>query len=152
MELRDKKCVDDVNYNKYMKIWHLIIVILITLALTTACGGQLSPVVEQNVQDAHAEVQESNDSVKEESPPVETTAPNCLGDEVSPIGQSIAVDYEFVSYEQVMTWFCNGAEFEDILVALETEAQADTSTDEMLQMLTDGFTWEEIWQLVGLTD
>ena len=135
-----------------MKIWHLIIVILITLALTTACEGQLSPVVEPSVPGAHAEVQESNDSVKKVSPPVETIAPNCLGDEVSPIGQSIAVDYEPVNYEQVMTWFCNGAEFEDILVALETEAQADTSADEMLQMLTDGFTWEEIWQLVGLTD
>jgi len=69
-----------------------------------------------------------------------------------PIAQDIADDYETASYEQVITWFCDGAEFEDILVALETEAQTDTSAGEMLQMLADGFTWEEIWLLVGLTD
>jgi len=91
-------------------------------------------------------------SVEETTAQVETTEPNCLGGEINPIGKSIAEDYESTSYEQVMTWFCNGAEFEDILVALETEAQTDTSADEMLKMLADGFTWEEIWQLVGLTN
>ena len=75
-----------------------------------------------------------------------------LGDEVSPVGQSIADDYEFASYEQVMTWFCNGAEFEDILVALETQSQTDVLADEMLQMLADGFTWEEIWQIIGILE
>jgi ActR/RegA family two-component response regulator len=83
---------------------------------------------------------------------VETAPPNCLGDEISPIGQSIADEYESASYEQVMTWFCNGAEFEDILTALETESQTGTPAEEMLLMLADGFTWEEIWQMIGLTD
>ncbi len=86
------------------------------------------------------------------SSPAETTAEDCLGGEISPIGQSIAEDYESASYEQVITWFCDGAEFEDILVALETETLVDTSAQEMLQMLADGFTWDEIWQLMGLMD
>jgi hypothetical protein len=51
-----------------------------------------------------------------------------------------------------MTWFCNGAEFEDILVALETELQTDTSADDMLQMLGAGFSWNDIWLTTGLTD
>ena len=51
-----------------------------------------------------------------------------------------------------MSWFCNGAEFEDILVALETEAQTEAAADEMLKMLADGFTWDEIWQVIGLTE
>jgi hypothetical protein len=85
------------------------------------------------------------------TPEVVTATPNCLNGEVSPIGQSIADEYDFVDYDQVMVWFCNGAEFEDILVALETESQTGTPAEEMLQMLADGFTWDEIWQEIGLT-
>ena len=59
------------------------------------------------------------------TPLAETTSSDCLGGEVSPIGKSIAEDYDFTSYEEVITWFCNGAEFEDILVALETESQTE---------------------------
>ena len=127
-------------------------VALITLVLITACGSQPSPIVEPELNSTPTKVQVENTPMDEPTPQVETESPNCLGDEINPIGQSIAEDYESASYEQVMTWFCNGAEFEDILVALETEAQTDTSADEMLQMLADGFTWDEIWQLVGLTN
>ena len=83
---------------------------------------------------------------------VETVGPNCLGDKVNPIGQAIADEYEIASYSQVMTWFCSGAEFEDILVALETEYQTDTSADDMLQMLAAGFSWNDIWLTTGFTD
>jgi hypothetical protein len=141
------------------------IVILMTLLLITACGVESSRTIEPGVPDTSTEVQENDEPVIETlvptetsspieatTPPAETAAPTCLGDEVSPVGQSIADDYEFASYEQVMTWFCNGAEFEDILVALETESQTGTPAEEMLQMLADGFTWDEIWQMIGLTD
>jgi len=138
-----------------MKTKYLVIVLLITLVVITACGAQPDSVIEPNKPDTPIETSEKSEPttvLEATSPPIETTGPDCLGDEINPIGQSIADDYESNSYEQVMTWFCNGAEFEDILVALETEAQTDTSADEMLQMLADGFTWEEIWQMVGLTD
>ena len=141
-----------------MTIRH-ITVIVITLALVTACGVKPTPAVAPEVLstptqilDTPTEVQSENVTVEEQASPVDATASNCLGDEISPIGQSIADDYESASYDQVMTWFCNGAEFEDILVALETEEQTATSADEMLKMLADGFTWDEIWQLVGLTN
>jgi len=134
-------------------------VTLITLVLTTACGVQTTPAIEPEVLstpvqlvNTPTEIQVENTPMDEPTTQAETATPNCLGDEISPIGQSIADDYESASYEQVMIWFCNGAEFEDILVALETEAQTDTSADEMLKMLADGFTWDEIWQLVGLTN
>lgn len=129
-----------------------LIVVLTTLALTTACGVQPTPAVEPELPNIPTGVQTENMPVEEPTFQVETVAPTCLGDEISPIGQSIADDYETTNYEQVMTWFCNGAEYEDIMVALETEAQTDTPADEMLKMLADGFSWEEIWQLVGLTD
>lgn len=133
-------------------------VLLITL-LVTACTGQPSTPVQQEAPPAsQPEPLEPTteppapEPVQDTAPDAETALPNCLGDEVSPIGQSIADEYDFTSYEEVITWFCSGAEFEDILVALETESQTGTPAEEMLAMLADGFTWEEIWQLEGLTD
>jgi len=100
---------------------------------------------------------EPNQETEPESAPGTTSgaaseASDCLGGEVSPIAESIADEYEFTDYAEVVTWFCNGAEFEDILVALETESQTDTPAEEMLQMLADGLSWEEIWQFIGLND
>jgi len=141
----------------------LIPVFLITLLLS-ACGASQSPPDEQVSQTASAPLQNviepSPESAQEIAPvPVQTeisldatAPPTCLGDEVSSIGQSIADEYETASYEQVITWFCNGAEFEDIIVALETESQNGTPAEETLQMLADGFTWDEIWQVIGLTE
>jgi len=80
----------------------------------------------------------------------EVAATECPGDEINPIGESIAADYDFASYDQVMTWFCDGAEFEDILVALETQGLTGEPAEDMLQMLADGLTWDDIWLLVGL--
>jgi hypothetical protein len=147
-----------------MKFRHLL-VLLTTLLLITACGFESSPTIEPDVPAVSTEVQENNELVIETLVPTETLPPieitksqaeateqNCPGDEVNPVGKSIADDYEFANYAQVMSWFCNGAEFEDILVALETESQTGVPADETLQMLADGFTWDEIWQIVGLTD
>jgi len=142
-----------------------LLTVLLAILLTSACSAPPSLPVERDIPTAPAIQPEPDEPVpgptqeaaapepaQDTAPEIETAAPNCLGDEVSPIGQSIADEYESASYDQVMTWFCNGAEFEDILLALETESQTDTPAGEMLQMLADGFTWEEIWQLTGLAD
>lgn len=139
-----------------------LIPILLTLLLLAACGGQPStPVVQgappptpaPQLEPTTVPTQEATTvPVTEAVPVVETEAFDCLGGEVSPIGQSIAEDYEFTSYEEVITWFCEGAEFEDILLALETESQTGTPAEEMLGMLADDFSWEEIWQLIGLAE
>ena len=141
---------------------------LLILFLLAACGGQpstsvvgqeipptLVPQVEQTTVPTQVPTTISATEVfaaTEASPGEALEAFDCLGGEVSPIGQSIAEDYEFTSYEEVITWFCEGAEFEDVLLALETESQTGTPAEEMLQMLADGFNWEEIWQLTGLTE
>lgn len=138
---------------------YLIPVFLITLLLS-ACGAPQSQPAEQVPQTASAPVQDVVEPTQETIPTLvqtepsldATAPPTCLGDEVSSIGQAIANEYESASYEQVITWFCNGAEFEDIIVALETESQTDTPAEEMLQMLADGFTWDQIWQMIGLTE
>ena len=129
-----------------MKKRHLVLFVILMLVAACSSNTQQTPAVEL---DAPATLAVNE---QEALPPVETATPNCLGDEISPIGQSIADEYETASYDQVMTWFCNGAEFEDILVALETETQIDTSANEMIQMLADGFTWDEIWLITGFVD
>lgn len=88
----------------------------------------------------------------EETQPQETPEADCPGEEPNTIGQGIADEYEFARYEDVMIWFCNGAEFEDILVALQTEEQSGVPAGEMLIMLAGGFTWAEIWLAVDLIE
>ena len=51
-----------------------------------------------------------------------------------------------------MTWFCNGAEFEDILIALQTEKVTGQPAQELLEMLVTNLTWDEIWQSIGYID
>ena len=141
-----------------------LFLMLLILLLVHACNATPTLSAEQNAPTApvpQLEPVEPTTEPTQETVPVpalevtqvaETAPPDCLGGEVSPIGESIAKDYEFTDYAEVITWFCNGAEFEDILVALETESQTGTPAEEMLQMLADGFTWDEIWQSIGLTE
>lgn len=87
--------------------------------------------------------------------PEEITAPteaNCGSPEVNDLAESMAQDYDFTSRAEIMDWFCSGAEFEDILLALETEAQAGLPAEDALSMLVGGMSWEEIWQDYGLTE
>ena len=139
-----------------MKRQIVILLVVIAFLLVACSPDAVAPVAESvpSSSEAASESVEAPPAVEEEpSDEVpEITATDCLNGEVSPIGLSIAGDYETVSYEQVVNWFCNGAEYEDILVALETETLTDSSAEEMLQMLADGFSWEEIWQLEGLSE
>jgi hypothetical protein len=88
----------------------------------------------------------------EDTQAFEVLEEECPGESTNLIGQGIAGGYEFTSYEEVMSWFCEGAEFEDILVALQTEDQISFPAEEMLVMLADGFSWEEIWMVVDLIE
>lgn len=83
--------------------------------------------------------------------PTATTRPVCLGMTHSRIGEGIAEQFEDTSYEDVMSWFCEGAAYEDILVALQTEKLTEYPADDMLVMLVEGMSWEEIWEVTGLT-
>lgn len=125
---------------------------LLIALIIAACGSSAQPQVTGKVVETAPVVLPQNTP--------ETTSPTsqpglqdstCASSEANKIGEAIAKDYAFTSTEQVMGWFCNGAEFEDILVALETADQTGASAEEMLEMLAAGMTWEEIWQVVGLT-
>lgn len=77
---------------------------------------------------------------------------NCATPEVNDLAADLAADYDFATQEQIIEWFCSGAEFEDILLALETQALAGLPAEDALSMLAGGMTWEEIWQEYGLTE
>ena len=112
--------------------------------------GTLIPI--EGIEDSAAvETQDDVDKI-EVTPPLETKGPDCYGPELNQVGQGIADKFEQATYEQVMLWFCNGAEFENILVALQTEELTGNPAEEMLIMVAVGQTWEEIWQSIGLID
>lgn len=74
---------------------------------------------------------------------------NCYGEEIHPIGQSISDVYE-VSYDQVMTWFCDGYPFEDILQAAISSELSGVPVDDLFAMLDSGKSWDDIWDELGI--
>lgn len=128
---------------------HLLSLSLALLLAVTACS--LSQVgSEAPAENPQPESQSAPDAQTDSTSSGETTADaNCTDLNPHPIGASIAADYE-VSYEQVMTWFCSGYSFENILIALETSEAVDVPAEDLLQMLLEK-EWEDIWVEVGLT-
>lgn len=130
--------------------------IFIALACILAACNPAAELDSQTSSQIGAEVSpgEAAEIAKTEDEPASELeqGPDCLGPELNEIGQGIADHFDATNYDEVMTWFCNGAEFEDILLALQSEEQSDVQVEEMLLMLADGFTWDEIWQLLGMTE
>jgi hypothetical protein len=126
-----------------------VIFSVILCLLLSACTSSQVP-----ANSADDQLQPATLSIDSEDPtiPVETSGPDCLGPETHPMGQEIANQFEEASYEDVMTWFCNGAEFEDILVALQTEKDTGELAEDLLKLLAEGQTWEEIWDAIGMTE
>ncbi len=138
---------------------------LVVMLLVVACTSATPPL--QTEGPATATVQDililptstsEPEKIEQEAPTlvytdvVETLEAVCPGESTNTIGQGIANEYEFTSYEEVMSWFCDGAEFEDILVALQTEDQTDFPAEELLEMLAEGLSWEDIWLVVDLME
>ena len=131
------------------------ILILILLA-APACSGdpgastEASPAVPEPTAETQELLPDPAPGPVSESGPAENV--DCPEAVANPIGQSIADEFTGADYEQVMAWFCDGAAFEDIVVALETEDLTDTSAGEMLLLIAEGYSWEEVWFVVGLDD
>ncbi len=132
---------------------NLKVVLFIVLAFILAgCAGQPTQTAELVETDSPVSLETTAPELEATALEGIAAATGCPGDEINPLGESIAADYDFVSYDQVMAWFCDGAEFEDILVALETQNVTGEPAGDILQMLADGLTWDDIWLLVGLDD
>jgi hypothetical protein len=115
---------------------HLLTLSLALLLGVTACslsqaGGEApaeNPQPEsQSAPDAQADSPSSGEEAQSGESAVDDA--DCTDLNPHPIGASIAADYE-VSYEQVMTWFCSGYSFENILIALETSEAVDVPAED----------------------
>ena len=80
--------------------------------------------------------------------PTENPETNCSSLNPHPMAEGMAEQFD-VTYDEVMTWYCDGAAFSDILLALETDLLVDQTPEELLSMLEDS-TWEEIWVELGV--
>lgn len=143
----------------------ILILLLIFTALLSSCRQNLQendPLVNNretsepsNTGQSSQEGQTQNDpEIDPADPsaeqPLETLGPDCYGEQTHPIGQSIADLYpDQTDYQAVMTWFCNGFLFEDILTALQTADGSDFTAGDLLDKVKNGQTWDEIWAEIG---
>ena len=136
-------------YNISMKFRYFLYIFL-TLFIA-ACAGNRSESAQERPDTGYAVIAEvgamAEISVDEGLDRVET----CYQEGVHPIGLSIAEQFEDItSYKEVMSWFCSGAEFEDILNALMTAELTGADGGDLLEMVADGRTWDEIWLELGI--
>lgn len=77
----------------------------------------------------------------------------CYPEDIHPIGMSIAEQFSNVTnYQEVMNWFCAGANFEDILNALLTEELIGMDAQNSLEKIATGNSWDDIWLELGITE
>ena len=70
-----------------------------------------------------------------------------------PVGQSIAETYpDAVTYDEVMTHFCSGYIFEDILTGIETGLETGEPLADVLALYDELESWEATWAAFGLLD
>jgi hypothetical protein len=132
---------------------HMIIPVL-CFVLLAGCASTADQ-TEQNLPVENETTEQENTAAptQDEQQSTSTSGPDCYGPEIHPVGQSIADQFEdYTDYDQVMVWFCNGAQFDDILTALQTEVLSGISVDDLLEMLDSGQTWNQIWVEIGLTE
>ncbi len=76
-------------------------------------------------------------------------AEDCVGADPHPVALSLAETYE-VPYEDIMSWFCAGYGFGEIVHALQTSEVSDYSPEELLALKTNMRGWGQVWQELGL--
>jgi len=128
------------------------VAILLLLAVLTACGASspgpkegptLAPTAE-----AWSEIEFEAETELGAEVSAGETVTRCTEVDPHPLGVSIAEKYD-VSYERVMTWFCSGHTFDEILIALQTSGMSDRSPEELLAMRQNR-SWDQIWADLGI--
>ena len=127
-----------------MKTKLLAVILAAGLLLPAGCRAQPKrssfDIPERNGQQTSS----NQTSADGDSIPTRTPSYQCTAEEPHPMGESIAGRFE-VSYQQVMTWYCGGDSFSDILLALETGKLVEgVQAGDLLRRL-DEQTWEQIW-------
>jgi hypothetical protein len=74
---------------------------------------------------------------------------SCHGGDPHPVGKRLAESYD-VSYDEVMTWFCSGYGFGEIMHALQTSQRTGTRPEDLLNMKTEMGGWGQVWKAEGI--
>jgi hypothetical protein len=133
----------------------LLFLLLIFLSACAAPEDQLDGRTIEDILHEYQKPGEGEAAIPDEpiSGPLPISGPDCYQDGEHPVGLGIAEQFsEITTYDEVMTWFCNGAIFEDILNALATEELTSVDADGSLQLIAAGLTWDEVWLELGLTE
>jgi len=83
-----------------------------------------------------------------EGNPAEVSDTNCSAINPHPIAEGMTETFE-ITYDEVMTLYCDGYAFSDILLALETSELIDQSPEALLARLRTR-SWQEIWDEFGI--
>lgn len=130
--------------------WGVVAPLLVAL-LATSCQSPRAEVavdeVLQSAEEPMAVEAPASDGLTAVDDPTPTPF-SCPRLDPHPVGQSIADKFD-VAYEQVMTWFCDGFSFEDILLALQTSEIADIDPGTLLDRYAQ-IGWEPLWQELEL--
>lgn len=122
--------------------------------LIAACGSGEAPPEVNDAPGGEPQLvatQGSADGTTVERAEVTATITACLQQDPQEIAMGIAGQFE-VEYDQIMTWFCSGHSYEDILLALESSQGTEYSVDALLAMIDQGKTWDQIWEQIGLVE
>ena len=138
------------QYHVGMKRGTIIAAFLVLISLACSLGSNANQATPLNTSGTEPLALPAQDSNAKGA--VTSKGSDCYGDEIHPMGKSIADLYENTNYEEVMQWFCSGFLFEDILTALQTAEQTSTTPADLLSMYENGQTWEEIWLELGLIE
>ena len=130
-----------------MKKYLMIVVVLFVLISAAGCqGDELKSSTYQSrpevAADAEVEVETDPDAGVNPETDCSTLNPH-------PIAQGMVETFD-VSYDEVMSWYCDGYAFSDILLALETSDLADVPVPDLLP-LTENQSWDEIWDDLGVS-
>lgn len=116
----------------------------IFLLLISTVGCQANPLSSSNSLSKPEEIfLEELDSVATENP--ET---NCSSVNPHPVAEGMTESFE-ITYDEVMTLYCDGYAFSDILLALETSELVDQTPAALLARLRTR-SWQEIWDEFGI--
>ncbi len=80
--------------------------------------------------------------------PTENPDTNCSAINPHPVAEGMTETFE-ITYDEVMTLYCDGYAFSDILLALETSELVDQTPAALLARLRTR-SWQEIWDEFGL--
>lgn len=132
-----------------MKKYLLIAVILSVLVVGAGCQGDVLKSANYQSRpevgaDPDADAGVENDAISGANPETDCSTLN-----PHPIAQGMVDTYD-VSYDEVMTWYCDGYAFSDILLALETSDLADVPVPDLLP-LSRNQNWDEIWDDLGIS-